>query len=118
MLCTKIATERYSPAQVVALHAPISAVVLFVWLRGHSIPADWSTAWTFAGFAVISGIGGGFLFNAGLRHIAAPLAGVLTYLEPLVATMVGALALGEALPGQAWGGLAVVLAAGAWAVSA
>ena len=63
--------------------------------------------------AILVGAIGGGLFYFGLQRIAAQRAAVLTYLEPLVASLVGALAFGE-LPGPIGvaGGL-LILASGA-----
>jgi drug/metabolite transporter (DMT)-like permease len=62
---------------------------------------------------VLVGACGGALFYFGLQRIPAQRAAVLTYLEPLVASLVGALAFGERLGVTGVAGALCILAAGA-----
>lgn len=63
--------------------------------------------------AVLVGAGGAALFYAGLRLIPAQRAAVLTYLEPLVASAVGAVFFAERLGAAQLAGGALILAGGA-----
>jgi len=56
---------------------------------------------------------GAMAFYLGLKRIAAQRAAVLTYLEPLVAALVGALAFGERLSVAALAGGALIVLGGA-----
>ena len=115
MLATKVAVRAYSPLAVVSVHAVVSAAALLAVFGARALPDAWDgrVAWVVAG-AAVCGVGGTALFNTGLRGVAASLGSALTYLEPLVASAVGALVWGEALgPWGLVGGL-LVLAAGAW----
>lgn len=114
-LCAKRATRSYSPMAVVALHTPLSAVVLLVALGGRALPDAWDGNLARAALgALLCGLGGSVLVNVGLRRARATSAGLLTYLEPVVATVLGTLAFGEHLPARGWLGVLVVLAAGAF----
>ena len=67
--------------------------------------------------AFLNGLVGALLFNLALKRITAQLVGVITYLEPLTAALLGAMVLGQ--PFTIWSTLGgvVVLATGAWAAS-
>ena len=62
--------------------------------------------------AVVIGAGCGVAFTAGLLRIGSARAAVLTFLEPVVAVIVGATVWGEPLGAQAVLGGALVLGAG------
>jgi drug/metabolite transporter (DMT)-like permease len=49
-----------------------------------------------------------------VRHVPAPIAATITYVEPVTAAALGALVLGEPIGGWAVAGAAVVVGAGAW----
>jgi drug/metabolite transporter (DMT)-like permease len=117
VFAAKRAARGYSPLAVTSLHAPISGVLLAAVFGARVLPAPGSQwGWVVLG-ALICGLLGQSLFNAGLRRIPTSSASTLTYLEPVVATCVGWAAFGERL--TAWGvlGAALVLGCGAWVVS-
>lgn len=64
--------------------------------------------------AAMNGLLGAFLFNFGLPRIGAQLTGVLTYLEPLVASLIGIAFLHDAATPSTIAGLALMVSAGAW----
>ena len=65
-----------------------------------------------AGGAALLGLGGSVLFYTGLRRISSQVAGALTYLEPLTATLLGWLVFSERLDALALAGAAIVLGCG------
>lgn len=115
VLLGKLAGRAYSPIQVTALHAPISAVVLFAMFGTSALPSAFgpSLAWSVAG-AAICGLGAATLFFTGLARVRAQSASALTYLEPVTASLVGAVFFGEGLAPVALVGIAAVLGAGLW----
>jgi drug/metabolite transporter (DMT)-like permease len=54
------------------------------------------------------------VYFRGMKHLAAPQVGVLSYLEPVVAAAVGVLAFGEPFGWTRAGCIALILAAGAF----
>ncbi|HEX8910610.1 MAG TPA: EamA family transporter, partial [Anaeromyxobacteraceae bacterium] len=64
--------------------------------------------------AALCGLAANAVFYAGLRRVTAQVASALTWLKPLAATAVGAVAFGERLGPPALLGAALVLAAGVW----
>lgn len=115
VLAAKWAVRAYAPLAVVALHAPISALVLLLATGGAAVPpADPRALALVALGGMICGLGGNLLFNAGLWRISAQAAGVLTYLEPLAAVAVGHAAFGEGLSPASIAGAMLVITAGAW----
>jgi len=114
---SKRAATAYSPLAVTALHAPVSlAVVLLVFGAGALPPRiDGGLASMVAG-ALICGLFAVMLFNVGLRTVPAHLASVLTYVEPVVAAIVGIVWLHQPLGPLGAVGAALMLAAGVWVV--
>ncbi len=104
----------WPPAAVTALHAVISAAVLLLIFGGEALPPPGPGTLRVAAGALVCGIAASLLFYGGLSRVSAPVAGALTYLEPLSAACVGALAFGERLGGTALWGAAVILACGVW----
>jgi drug/metabolite transporter (DMT)-like permease len=115
VLTGRVAGRSYTPLQVTALHAPISVGVLLVLFGASALPAalEPRLGWAVAG-AVVCGLGAATLFYSGLVRVGAQGASALTYLEPLTASVAGALAFGEGLKPAAAVGIAVVLGAGVW----
>lgn len=110
----KRASRAFSPLAVSLLHAPVSALALLAWGGADALPPlAAGSVWPVAG-GVVLGIGGGALFYAGLRRVTSQAAGALSYLEPLVATVVGVAAFGESMDALAVAGAAVVLGSGVW----
>jgi drug/metabolite transporter (DMT)-like permease len=116
ILATKVAIRRYTALQVVSLHSVVAVTVMVLWRGRELIPTgSWTPVLLFIPCALLSALLAGYLFNLGMARVSAALGGVLTYLEPLLATVVGAFILGQGLDLRGWIGLAVVLGCGAWA---
>ncbi|MFT3841871.1 MAG: DMT family transporter [Myxococcaceae bacterium] len=115
VLCSKAAAESYQPFEVVALHGPVAAACLLVVFRGQALPThfDLGLVSVLAG-SLVAGLGATVAFNFGLRGVSAPVAGVITYLEPLVAAASGVLFFNEALGPLRIAGAAVVVGCGVW----
>jgi drug/metabolite transporter (DMT)-like permease len=115
VLASRRAAVAFPPLAVTAFHAVVSALLLLVVFRERVLPTtfDAGVGLLLAG-ATVNGLFGAFLFNFGLPRIGAQLTGVLTYLEPLVAAVIGVLVLGEAATASTGLGLLLVLGAGAW----
>ena len=109
-LVTKRALDDFAPSELLAWHCALSAALVAVFAGGH--PPLAAFLWSpLAGAVVLGGCGAAF-FYAGLRRIAAQRAAVLTYLEPLVAALVGYFAFGEPLGPLGLAGGALIVAGG------
>ncbi len=106
-----------SNAELLSYHCALSALLLALLAR-EPVPPLRAFVWLPLVGALCIGAGGGALYYAGLRVIPAQRASVLTYLEPLVAAMVGAIAFGERLGAAGLVGAALILAGGAFLVFA
>ncbi len=117
VIYSKRAATAYSPLAVTALHAPISLAVVVLFFGSEAFPTriDGGLAWMIVG-ALFCGLVAVMLFNVGLRTVAAHLAGVLTYVEPVVAAIVGIVWLHQPLGPLGAVGAALMLAAGVWVV--
>ena len=115
VLASRRAAVSFPPLAVTSFHAVLSAALLLVVFRERALPThlDGGVALLLIG-ATINGLLGAFLFNFGLPRIGAQLTGVLTYLEPLVASVLGVLVLHESATVMSAAGLLVMLGAGAW----
>ncbi|BDG10670.1 DMT family transporter [Anaeromyxobacter paludicola] len=114
VLCAKRAGRSYGPTAITALHAPLSAAGLLALHGRAALPGALGPALPVLAGGLVCGLGASVLFYAGLRRIPAEVAGALTYLEPLTATLIGAALLGERLDLAAWAGAALILACGLW----
>ncbi len=115
-LVSKRLAGRFAGAELMVYHA-IVAGALLVPIAGlpDSGQGDWG--WLLAGGAV-SSLGGGLVFFVGLRLIPAERVGVLTYIEPVAAVLVGWIAFGETPSPVAAAGGALILSAGLLVVTA
>jgi DME family drug/metabolite transporter len=103
--------ERIGAPRAMAYHSLAAAVVLAPHAIGYAAPSATDLGLLAAGAATI-GAGSGILYVVGLTRIGAARAGVLTFAEPLVAVLVGALVWDEPLHAPAALGGALVLGAG------
>lgn len=118
VLASKEAARAFSPMAITALHAPVSALALLLGFgRGALPPVLDARILYVAGGALLCGLVGNLLFNAGLRRIPTAAASALTYLEPLTAALVGQFVFGEALGLTGVVGGLVVLVSGVWVAS-
>lgn len=110
-LVTKKLFDAFAPSEQLAYHCLASAgmVALFAGPR----PAPAAFLWAPLSGALLLGAGGGAAFYAGLRAIPAQRAAVLTYLEPLVAALVGFLFFAEPLGPSGLLGAGLIVAGGA-----
>ncbi len=110
------AGRTFSPLAVSSLHAVVSALTLLLVFGGDVLPTTFDSSMRFVAFgAIINGLLGAVLFNLSLRAIGAQLVGVITYLEPLTAAVIGIVILGEPFTRWTVIGGSIVLAAGIWA---
>ncbi len=115
VLCSKLAAQSFSPFEVVALHGPVAALTLLAVFQGAALPSHFDLGFGSVVIgSVVSAIGATVFFNIGLRLVPAPVAGVVTYLEPVTVVAVGMLFFGEELRLMRVVGAAVVVAMGAW----
>lgn len=103
--------ERIGAPRAMAYHSLAAAVVLAPLAIGHAAPDPRDLLLLAAGAATI-GAGSGVLYVVGLTRVGAARAAVLTFAEPLVAVLVGALVWDEPLHPLAAVGGALVLGAG------
>ncbi len=105
------AGRSFRPLEVTAWHALVSVALLLPLGARVLPPAAPATALVAAG-ALVCGVGGALLFYRGVGLVPPPVAGALTYLEPLTAAAVGWVAFGEAIGPAGLAGAALVLAGG------
>jgi drug/metabolite transporter (DMT)-like permease len=108
VILSKKATPYFTNAQLMSWHAIVSALFLGT-ITG--LPPLHSWVWPIAG-GLVSTLIAGILYYVGLRRTPAERAGVLTYLEPVVAVLVGWVAFGEVPPVAAAAGGLLVLGGG------
>jgi drug/metabolite transporter (DMT)-like permease len=114
VFCAKEAARAWSPLGVTSVHSAVAVITLLLVCGPSALPpVQPSALWVVAGAALCS-LTGNILFNAGLRRIPAASTGALTYMEPLMATLVGWVFLHEALGALGLLGGALVLAMGVW----
>jgi drug/metabolite transporter (DMT)-like permease len=111
-LLAKRLLRDFSVAEVLCWHSALSALLLLP-LAGPPPPLHALSGRPLLG-ALLAGAGGGALYCAGLQRIPAQRAAVLTYAEPLVASLVGALAFGERLGAAGVVGAALIVGGGLW----
>lgn len=115
VLGSRRAAAAFDPLTVTSVHAIVSAAgLLFVFGR-EALPTamDGGVGLLLVG-ALVNGLLGALAFNFGLPRIGAQLTGVLTYLEPVVAAILGVVVLGEPASLRAAAGVVLMLGAGAW----
>ncbi|NBB83373.1 MAG: EamA family transporter, partial [Alphaproteobacteria bacterium] len=103
---------RYSPLALIALGFGAGALILLpvVVARGLALdhPAE---AWAVLAYMGLVPTALAYvLFYAGLRHVTATVAGVVTLVEPLTATLLARALFGETLGPLGWLGAALMLA--------
>lgn len=114
VLLAKRLARAFGNAELLAYHVLLSSVLLLP-TAGQLTPTAGLIAPAVGG--LISTLGAGLLYYAGLRRVPAERAAILGYLEPLIAVGVGWLAFGEPPGlGAAVGG-ALILLGGALAIS-
>lgn len=113
-ILSKLLAPHFGDAELMIWHALVAAVALVV-VVPLPHPREWG--WLVVG-GVVSALAAGLLFYAGLRRTPVERAGVLTYLEPLCAVLVGWIAYAERPPLGAIAGGVLVVAAGVLTVTA
>ncbi len=103
--------ERIGAPRAMAYHSLIAAAITAPFLIGHGAIAVRDLALLGTGSVVI-GAGSGILYVVGLTRVGSARAAVLTFTEPLVAVLVGALVWDESLHPLAALGGTMVLGAG------
>jgi drug/metabolite transporter, DME family len=118
VMITKRVGPRFTAEEQLVYHAALSALIIAIFaiaLRAP-LPPLRGVLWVASG-SVLAGAIAGLLFLQGLKAIRAEHAGILTFLEPITAVVVAWIAYGER-PGVAAAiGGAMVLFAGAVAIS-
>lgn len=101
-------------ARTISYHAFIGAVFMAPFaIAAGVVPGPTSLSWA-AGGAVVLGAAAGVAYVRGLAIIGSSRAAMLTYAEPVVAVVVGAVAWHEPIGHFAIVGIALIVAAGAW----
>jgi drug/metabolite transporter (DMT)-like permease len=110
--------DRIGPVRAMAYHALIATAAMAPFgLRGYAGVTTGDLGYLVTGGASIGAVSG-VLFIIGLRRIGAARAAVLTFAEPLVAVVLGAVVYGEPLHPIAAAGGAAILGAGVWVARA
>lgn len=108
------AGRNFSPLAVASLHGVVAAPVVLAIFRGAAVPA-WGPALARVALAgVVLGLGALMIFVRAVRHVPAPVVATISYVEPVTAAAVGALAFGERVGRLGLVGAAVVIGAGIW----
>ncbi|MSP60470.1 MAG: DMT family transporter [Myxococcales bacterium] len=115
VLLAKRLARAFSDGELLAYHALVAAAALALVTGLPARATDW--IWPTIG-GLVSTLGAGLLYFAGIRRLPAEQAGVLTYLEPVAALGVGWVAFGEAPTAAAALGGALILAGGLLVVTA
>ncbi len=112
---SKRAAVAWSPLAVTSLRAPVSLVVVLACLGSSALPTrvDAGLGMMVLG-SVISGLIAVVIFNFGLRGVPAHLAGMLTFLEPVVVAGVGIVWMNQSISIAAAAGAALMLISGIW----
>lgn len=110
-LLSKRLFAEFSLLEVLGWHVLASALLLAAVAPWPPPPLQ-EFLWRPVAGALLLGCCGAVLFYLGLRRIPAQRAAVLTYLEPVVAAAVGAIAYGERLSGMGFVGMGLILASG------
>jgi drug/metabolite transporter (DMT)-like permease len=112
VLVSKRLGPQFGNAELMSYHAIVSAAVLLpLSASGFDLAHPRTLLLPIAG-GFVSTLLAGMIYYAGLRRVAADRAAILTYLEPLVAVLVGWLALAETPSPSAIAGGTLVLAGG------
>jgi drug/metabolite transporter (DMT)-like permease len=107
-------TRRIGPARCIAYHALIAGVVLLpLGVRDLDLVTTTQLV-QLTGASLVLGTVAGVMYITGLALVGSARAGVLAFLEPLVAVICGWVAFGEALGPIGLAGGAMVLGAGVW----
>lgn len=115
VLLSKRLGRHFSDGEMMSYHSLVSGALLLplVGVPSAAILYLWPTVG-----GLVSALGAGLLYYGGLRRLPAEQAGVLTYLEPVAAMLVGWLALGEPPSWAALVGGALILVGGMLVVTA
>jgi drug/metabolite transporter (DMT)-like permease len=108
------ASRSFSPLAVSALHALVAGAVLLAVFGGTAIPPPGPGVARVALASVFLGPLALVVFVIAVRHVRAPIAATISYVEPVTAAAIGALLLGEPVGSLAILGAALVVGAGVW----
>ncbi|MBE2254049.1 MAG: DMT family transporter [Myxococcus sp.] len=115
VLASRRAAVSFPPLAVTSFHAVVSAALLLLFFRERALPTQLDAGVALlVGGAALNGLMGGLFFNLGLPRVGAQLTGVLTYLEPVVAAVLGVVVLHESASLVTGAGLVMMVGAGAW----
>lgn len=106
--------SRFSAEEQLVYHSAVSVVVLLAVAPWNAPPPLHGALRVVAAGALI-GVTAAVLFVRGIHRVPAEHAALLTFLEPLTAVIIAAVAYGETPGPFAWLGGAVVVATGVWA---
>jgi drug/metabolite transporter (DMT)-like permease len=119
VLGSRRAARTFTPVAVMSLHSVISALMLALVFGREVIPVAANRGlWIVLFGCLVNGLFAALLFNLSLQRLEAQLVGLFTYLEPLMAAVLGVLVLGDPFGVASAAGLLLVVIAGGWAASA
>jgi drug/metabolite transporter (DMT)-like permease len=114
IIASRVAGRSYSALAVTSLHAIVSALALLVVFADRVLVPLGDHAGIIIVGCLTNGLLAAALFNSALQRIGAQLTGVLTYLEPLVASAVGIVAFHEHAGPLTLLGALFVVTCGVW----
>lgn len=114
LFAVRRAGRSFSPMAVATMHGAIAGPVLLAVFRGAAVPPWGPGVVRMAVAGLVLGLGALMIFIRAVRHVPAPIAATISYVEPVTAAAVGAFVFGEPIGGAAILGAAVVIGAGVW----
>ncbi len=112
VVLAKAAVARIAPLPVAVATFTVAAVLMAPALVGAGVGRQLALGWPWLLYlGAITTAGAYALYTAGLRHVSASAAGVVSLLEPLTATLLGVAFFGERLGAAGAAGAVLLLAA-------
>lgn len=115
LIVGKPAAEALGGFSVTTWELTVAAIVLSPWLAVTvaGAPGFW---WQYLVLGVVLTGGVGVVYWSAMRHLPVSVTGVMMYLEPVAATVLAVIVLGETLDGLGWLGVGLVVVGGVLAV--
>jgi len=108
------AGRSFSPLAICSLHAVVSVLAILLAFGRAAIPPWGRGVVMIAAATLVLGIGASMIFFHAVKAVSAPVASVITYIEPVTAVVMGWLVVGDRLDAVAIAGALVVIGAGVW----
>ena len=114
LFAVRRAGRSFSPLAICSLHAVVSALAILLAFGRAAIPPWGMGVVGIAAASLVLGIGASMIFFHAVKAVSAPVASVITYVEPVTAVVMGWLVVGDKLGVMAIARALVVIGAGVW----